>query len=39
MPGKCYFPSQIINYLVDAEVLLSNAKTIAQVCKKISITD
>ena len=39
MPRKRFTPEQIIQHLREAEVLLSQEKTIAQVCKKIGITD
>jgi len=39
MPRKRFTPEQIIQHLREAEVLLSQDKTIAQVCKKIGITD
>lgn len=39
MPRKRFTPEQIIQNLPEAEVLLSQEKTIAQVCKKIGITD
>ena len=39
MPRKRFTPEQIIQHLRGAEVLLSQDKTIAQVCKKIGITD
>ena len=37
--GKKFTAEQIIQHLREAEVLLSQEKTIAQVCKKIGITD
>ena len=39
MPRKRFTPEQIIQNLREAEVLLSQDKTIARVCKKIGITD
>ena len=39
MPRKRFTPEQIIQNLREAEVLLSQDKTIAQICKKIGITD
>lgn len=39
MPRKRFTAEQIIQNLREAEVLLSQDKTIAQVCKKIGITD
>jgi len=39
MPRKRFTPEQIIQNLREAEVLLSQEKTITQVCKKIGITD
>jgi putative transposase len=39
MPRVRYTAEQIIQHLREAEVLLSQEKTIAQVCKKIGITD
>jgi len=39
MPRRRFTAEQIIQHLREAEVLLSQEKTIAQVCKKIEITD
>jgi transposase-like protein len=39
MPRKRFTAEQIIQHLREAEVLLAQGKTIAQVCKKIGITD
>jgi putative transposase len=39
MPRKGYTPEQIINRLRTAEVELSQGKTVAQVCKKIGVTE
>jgi len=39
MPRKRFTPEQIIQNLREAEVLLAQGQTIAQVCKKIGITD
>ena len=39
MPRKQFTPEQIIQHLREAEVLLAQGQTIAQVCKKIGITD
>ena len=39
MPRRRFTAEQIIQHLREAEVLLSQEKTIAQVCKKIGITD
>ena len=39
MPRKGFTPEQIINRLRTAEVELSQGKTVAQVCKKIGITE
>ncbi len=39
MPRKRFNPEQIIQHLREAEVLLSQDKTIAQVCKMTGITD
>jgi transposase-like protein len=39
MPRKRFTAEQIIQNLREAEVLLAQGKTIAQVCKKIGITD
>ena len=39
IPRKRFTPEQIIQNLREAEVLLSQDKTFAQVCKKIGITD
>ena len=39
MPRRRFAADQIIQHLRDAEVLLSQGKTTAEVCKKIGITD
>ncbi len=39
MPRKRFTPEQIIQNLREAEVLLAQGKTIAQVCRKVGITD
>ena len=39
MPRKRFKAEQIIQHLREAEVLLAQGQTIAQVCKKIGITD
>ena len=39
MPRKRFTPGQMIQHLREAEVLLAQGQTIAQVCKKIGITD
>jgi transposase-like protein len=39
MPRKRYSPEQIINKLRQAEVLLSQGKTVAQACKAIEISE
>lgn len=39
MPGKRFSAEEIVNKLREADVLLSQEKTIAQVCKQIGITD
>ena len=39
MPRKGFTPEQIIKRLRTAEVELSQGKTVAQVCKKIGITE
>ncbi len=39
MPRKRLTTEQIIQHLREAEVLLSQGRTIAQVCKQIGITD
>jgi len=39
MPRKRFTAEQIIQNLREAEVLLAQGKTIAQVCKTIGITD
>ena len=39
MPGKRFTTEQIIQHLREAEVLLSQDKTVAQVCKQIGITE
>ena len=38
MSRKRYSPEQIINKLRQAEVLLSQGKTVAQACKTIEIS-
>jgi transposase-like protein len=39
MPRKGFKPEQIINRLRTAEIELSQGKTVAQVCKKIGVTE
>lgn len=39
MPRRRFTPEQIIQHLREAEVLLSQDKTIAQACKAIGITE
>ena len=39
MPRKRFTPEQIIQNLREGEVLLAQGKTIAQVCRKVGITD
>ena len=39
MPRKRFKAEQIIQHLREAEVLLAQGQTIAQVCKKIGVTD
>ena len=39
MPRRRFTAEQIMQHLREAEILLSQEKTIAQVCKKIGITD
>ena len=39
MARKRHTPEQIINKLRQAEVEIANGATIAQVCKKIGVTD
>jgi len=39
MPRKRFKAEQIIQHLREAEVLLAPGQTIAEVCKKIGITD
>jgi len=39
MPRRRFATDQIIQYLREAEVLLSQGKTVAEACKKIGITD
>jgi len=39
MPRRRFTPEQIIQHLREAEVLLSQDKTIAQVCKAIGVTE
>ena len=39
MVRKSYTPEQIISKLREAEVLLSQGATVAEACKKISVTE
>ncbi|MBA2116160.1 IS3 family transposase ISDsp2 [Planctomycetes bacterium FF15] len=39
MPRRRFSPEQIIQHLREAEVLLSQDKTIAQACKAIGVTE
>ena len=39
MPRRRFTPEQIIQHLREAEVLLSQDKTIAQACKAIGVTE
>ena len=39
MAKKGYTPEQIINKLREAEVLIARDKSIAQVCRKLEITE
>ncbi len=39
MPRRRFTTEQIIQHLRECEVLLAQGRTIAQVCKKIGITD
>lgn len=39
MPRKAFIVEQIIQHLFEAEVGLAHGQNIAQVCKKIGITD
>jgi putative transposase len=39
MPRKGFTPEQIINRLRTAEVELSQGNTVAQVCKKLGVTE
>ena len=39
MPRKRFTTEQIIQHLREAEVVLSQDKTVAQVCKQIGITE
>jgi len=39
MKRKRFKPEEIVNKLREADVLLSQGKSIAQACKQISITD
>lgn len=39
MPRRRFMPEQIIQHLREAEVLLSQDKTIAQACKSIGVTE
>lgn len=39
MPRRRFTPEQIIQHLREAEVLLSQNKTIAQACKAIGVTE
>jgi putative transposase len=39
MPRKSNTPEQIINKLRQAEILLNQGATVAEVCRKIEVTD
>ena len=39
MPGKRYIAEQIVNKLREADVLISQGRTVAQVSKQLGITD
>lgn len=39
MPRKRFTPEQIINKLREAEVALSQGKTMVQICKKLEVTE
>jgi transposase-like protein len=39
MPGKRYTAEQIVNKLREADVLISQGRTVAQVSKQLGITD
>jgi putative transposase len=39
MPRRKYTPEQIISKLRKAEVLLSQGKTVGQVCKSLGVSD
>ncbi len=39
MPSKRYSPAEIVNKLREAEVLISQGRGVAQVCKQIGVAD
>ena len=39
MKRKRHTPEQIVKHLRDAEVMLGEGKTVAQVCKKLGVTE
>ena len=39
MKRKRHTPEQIVNHLREAEVLLGEGKAVAQVCKKLGVTE
>ena len=39
MPRKRFKPEEIIQMLLEAEVLLSLAKTVGESCRQIGVTD
>ena len=39
MPSKRYNAEEIIHKLREADVLLAQDKTVAQVCKQLGVTD
>ena len=39
MPSKRYSPAEIVNKLREAEVLIAQDQSVAQVCKQIGVAD
>ena len=39
MPSKRYSPAEIVNKLREAEVLIAQNQSVAQVCKQIGVAD
>ena len=39
MPRKCFTVEQIINHLREAEVLLSQGRSVGEVCRQIGVSE